>query len=772
MGKNRVEDYSSIQSKKAKGMNFGPKSNYDPKFHEPLRHARYQARMDAEATEKAALESASKEKAAAKDTEHKLHLTRPIFAEPFTINTTSSEWGDAHEPRGIAGIIKSFYDDYSESLEAVRTFYVQHKDDTITPAIKNEYQQLYDRAQDTFARASLVKDLSELVANSLSADALKASSADIARRIKETALGIDPKYVADLLAQDIRSLGGILKWLYGVRNVDRRQFALAVKIGAVLLFGTVIPMSLSACGVTVEPGVTVTATGEDPATDLPPTQEPTAVPTAVPTEPAPVATETAAPESTQIPTNIDVSYLESQGVSEDEINAIIISLIGDETTQTIGKLEASQANLIASESNFRVLDDSTIILGPGDYGDATYGEGDAVYINADNTYTIYSHIAWDGQSEYHLDESYILKIAPDGTPTWTSETEEKTFYFADWVLGGEFIPYEMYVQEVDLFEAQAFAEAGGLAPIDHLQYDDVNFEGQTVGYGVGDVPLITRQNESSDWETYVQAAPEWLFGPEEKVTYEFADMMEIPAGTMAIIQTDTGGWEYVPYNSQAVLNLLNLQSADQILAPGELNLQTQGVINSESFPAKMVDGIGTNSQLFRATPFVLRGSYRFVFPNKPDLTSVGFNGYSWTTDSAGNPLLIAEAISMKIEGLSDNTTRDYGSTLNPDGSIDFIRSGSFQPQLWKDAAGTPFSSFEDFINYVSQNPDNPIVGYLLGTVPDSSMTGLGQAHLKFDSGSFDTNKEVYNNTLQYPTISNAIPFAGFYLPEDFGNSEN
>jgi len=248
-------------------------------------------------------------------------------------------------------------------------------------------------------------------------------------------------------------------------------------------------------------------------------------------------------------------------------------------------------------------------------------------------------------------------------------------------------------------------------------------------------------------------------------------MMEIPAGTMAIIQTNTGGWDYVPYNSQAVLNLLNLQSADQILAPGELYALTEGQVNSESFPAKMEDGIGTNSQLFRAAPFVLRGSYRFTLPNKPDLTSVGFNGYSWTTDELGNPLLIAEPLSVKIEGLSDNTPRDYGSTLKPDGTIDFVRSSSFQPQLWNDETGTPFTSFEDFINYVSQNPDNPIVGYILGTVPDPNMTGPGKPPILYDRGAFDPDAN-YDNTFDYPQVSNAFSFAGFYLPEDFGNSEN
>lgn len=434
---------------------------------------------------------------------------------------------------------------------------------------------------------------------------------------------------------------------------------------------------------------------------------------------------------------------------------------------------AGNANLgvLGSPESFSILNACHLVVTADFPEGSSYNRGDHIVKTPDGGYFIFTSWALDDDGNtVEVDElgynlvltdlagNPVVEYSPGQTrASWVGPNGE-LFIFEP--ISGTFITVDELNYRIDLMSAQSY-----FFDVVEVEYED------GVAYGLDASGNRIAQEDGTGAWVEVQPAREWLFGPDERLTYEFADMMEIPAGTMALVQTDAAGWQYVPYNSSAVLNLLNLTSADQILAPGEMNQLTQGVLNTETIPARLDSGIGTNRQLFRVAPFIIRGEYRWVLPNKPDLTSVGIVGYTWSTDQSGNPLLIAEQISVTLEGISQQTTRDYASGVNPDGSISFTRSGAFPAHLWKDGNGAPFNTFEEFIAYCSANPDSPVIAYMLGTAPDPSMTGLGQAHLRFDTGSFDPNAN-YQNTLQFPAASSAISFAGMYVPQDPTQGEN
>lgn len=97
-------------------------------------------------------------------------------------------------------------------------------------------------------------------------------------------------------------------------------------------------------------------------------------------------------------------------------------------------------------------------------------------------------------------------------------------------------------------------------------------------------------------------------------------------------------------------------------------------------------------------------------------------------------------------------------------SFNFTRSSGFPAGLWHDGEGNPFTSFEEAFAYFSQNPDDPTIAYLLGTVPSGS-SGLGVAISQFDSGTIDLNGN-YQSSFDYPNFADVVSYAGMYLPQE------
>lgn len=251
----------------------------------------------------------------------------------------------------------------------------------------------------------------------------------------------------------------------------------------------------------------------DPENVDAPGSNPAPTPTAAAATATPVPTPTVPAEPTPFPAQF--------------VNLDVVAAEFDLTTAEVeGIIDFLHTLALAPEEIFIVTTPALAYLGEANYGEANYGAGDAlVFDTTTGEYTIFSKVAWDGTSQVELDATYELKIDVEGEPRWESADPNKESYYGidipaglDGLEGGlEFVPAEYATKIEDTLEAQAFAQANGLAEVVSIAYTSGgDIAGLVVSYDANGNPVAERENEDSEW---LPAAPakEWLFGPEEKV---------------------------------------------------------------------------------------------------------------------------------------------------------------------------------------------------------------------------------------------------------------
>ena len=232
-----------------------------------------------------------------------------------------------------------------------------------------------------------------------------------------------------------------------------------VWFAALLLAAACAPIPGSEPGITdVRPTITVPAdpaeegAAGNPPDDLDPieTEGEEASPVPLPTETPQTEPEA---EATRIPSEIvglDV-VAEQYQLSGEQVNAIIIYL------QELG---------LASDQNFIVVSPQLAYLGAADYGESTYGTGDAVVFDtAAGEYQIVSAILFDGKDGININQggaiSHNLTDGEGNLATlstaplfWEAVDGSGKFIFAPNILDGESVPLSYLEVLENLAEAQ------------------------------------------------------------------------------------------------------------------------------------------------------------------------------------------------------------------------------------------------------------------------------------------------------------------------------
>lgn len=664
-----------------------------------------------------------------------LHLQRPYLAKIPTYNYNPGEL-EPQDPRGIGAIMQSFHDEAATAREAVYTYYEQHKGQEITPALQKEYQKLFARAEKTAERLRIVREIASLVSSTSE---------------------IDANQVKQLFAEDARSAGGALKWLYGLRkDVNRQQFAMLGKLAVVLLLGGVGGSALTACTVATEPSYTPTTetTGEEnentqtAATDVAPTMLAPTEP--APTEPATLPAEptaTAEAEATLIPS--DVMFGSDVPEDDNELRNEYYTYF-----QQSGIFTPGHPNALVTESSVKIHSDrlAELIGDPANYEGVGYGPGDYIVLDENHRYdNIYGQLVFDGENQIDLsaDESYSLQFNEDGALIWaSSDPAKETYYWVDWYSDGEFLTQHALVQaveelqqEADLAEAQAYAAANGLGPVTSIEYDG-SLGGKTTGYGPDGNPVVERENEDSEW---LPAAPvrEWLFGPNEKVNSFLEGKHEVP-NTVIYYSMADGGWSVKTLSQVQGLNPYGF------MTPDEFYQQTKGVINGYGSVAVLNPGIGINqviNEVWAAVPIgyqeldVARVSYHYEY----------IRYYTYAFDKEGNPILLVFSEGVTKEDENGESLYSSGNLYSE--SFD----GSGNP-LFRTSKDFPYGPLPDFI----QEHGGKLV-YLVGHKPATYIGDDTAPHRVFDglSDGFGVSPNEIEDT--WPAFAAPNEFKGLIL---------
>ena len=343
-------------------------------------------------------------------------LQKPYLPEAF-VTVGDENWGEDHEQRGILAGMRNIY---NAKRESVYQFLEQHSGAAEEKTVK-EFQRLVAEAEAAYQRAETLQNVQALLLEFTTAEGLKENGKLI---------------VSDLTAP--------LRWLASLKDVDPRQFALSAKLAVTLAIGMIPMFSQVACNVVItepEPGISETTTEVPDPTQETLDPEPTAAAEAEPTN-------TAEAPPTRIPAGF--MGLDSLGLSNEEINAVV--------TQAI---DAGLPNLVSSESTITFKTPTVAYFGPGNYGEATYGEGDAIVLH-DGTYTIFSRLGLGAdQTPVPLGPSYYL--ATTGDVPVTAYTPEETPLF--WVAPGmESYRYNYTTDEFEEVAVTAEAEPTAETP--------------------------------------------------------------------------------------------------------------------------------------------------------------------------------------------------------------------------------------------------------------------------------------------------------------------
>lgn len=300
------------------------------------------------------------------------------------------------------------------------------------------------------------------------------------------------------------------------------------------------------------------------------------------------------------------------------------------------------------------------------------------------------------------------------------------------------------------------AQAAGFTNVVAIQYDEAT--GGAFGFDAEGNLVAELEAEGAEWQAAVQV-PEWLFGPEEKVPSLLEGITEMPQNVIIHDQANKS-WEVVPFGS-ARMNQMNPHGV-RILTPDEFYQMQKPYINgamTTAYIADVKDRIGTNNVIGEITAFVPLDAYSYYI-SRHDYTFYGMVGYTYTRDSDGNLVLLIAGGPLQSDEGHNLDYRHYANS--PDAPL---QRRTTLPTAWG-------PTVEEFVERLTDDPDNPEMVLLFGTNTGVYYSGEGEAPRIFDgaargAGGFDLSEITYTELGKY-RFSGPIAFSGIMLTKPLG----
>ena len=309
--------------------------------------------------------------------------------------------------------------------------------------------------------------------------------------------------------------------------------------------------------------------------------------------------------------------------------------------------------------------------------------------------------------------------------------------------------------DLELIEVRK-AQAAGFTNVVAIQFDEAT--GSAFGFDAEGNLVAELEADGAEWKEVVQS-PEWLFGPEEKVPSLLEGVTEMPQNVIIHDQANKS-WEVVPFGS-ARMNQMNPHGV-RILTPDEFYQMQKPYINgamTTAYIEDVRDRIGTNNVIGEITAFVPLAAYSYYISHH-DYTFYGMVGYTYTLDSDRNLVLLIASGPLQSDEGHNLDYRHYASS--PDAPL---QRRTTLPTAWG-------PTVEEFVERLTDDPDNPEMVLLFGTNTGVYYSGEGEAPRIFDEaargeGGFDLSEITYTELGKY-RFSGPIAFSGIMLTKPLG----